>query len=285
MPRTLIESANRPGDILRPPSNARPRGQNVLVEEQPLGGNVSAAVKVGDTVRRRAGPWTPAVHALLEHLHRVRFDAAPEPLGTDDQGRAILKFIPGDVHAGWPDPMPSWVYEDEVTLIGAARLLRRYHDLLATFIPPPDARWRIVAPGAHEVICHNDWAPYNALFDGHRPIAMLDWDSAGPGNRIWDVASSTYTWVPLEPSASNKLPLPMRAARLATFCAAYGSVEPSEVLGTLVEQLRFLADFIQTEADAGDPGFAKLAGWDVPARSREHAALLRDQTHQLLGQA
>jgi Ser/Thr protein kinase RdoA (MazF antagonist) len=179
--------------------------------------------------------------------------------------------------------MPSWVYEDEITIVGAAQLLRRYHDLLATFIAPPDARWRIIAPGAHEVICHNDWAPYNALFDGHRPVAMLDWDSAGPGSRIWDVAWSAYTWVPLKPEAtSNPVPLAMRAPRLATFCAAYRGVEPSEVLETLVGQLRFLADLVQTEADAGDPGFAKLAAWNVPARSREHAALLRDQTHLLL---
>ena len=224
------------------------------------------------------------MHALLAHLHRVGFDAAPEPLGMDDQGRAVLKFLSGDVHGDWPDPMPNWMYEDEVTLVGAARLLRRYHDLLSTFTPPSDARWRIVAPGRHEVICHNDWAPYNALFDGHRPIAMLDWDSAGPGTRVWDVAWSTYMWVPLSPSAnSNNLPLPMRASRLATLCAAYGGVEASEVLATLVEQLGFFADFIQAEADAGDPGFAKLAAWDAPARSREHAALLRDQTRQLLG--
>ena len=255
------------------------------MEEQPLGGNVSGAVKVGDTVRRRAGPWTSAVHALLAHLRRVGFDAAPEPLGMDEQGRAVLKFIPGQVHQGWPDPMPSWIYEDEVTLIEAARLLRRYHDLLATFTPPPDARWRIVAPGPHEVICHNDWAPYNALFDGHRPIAMLDWDSAGPGSRVWDAALSAYTWVPLYPKANANdlvIPLPVRASRLARFCAAYRGVEPAEVLEMLVPQLRFLADFIQAEADAGDPGFAKLAAWDVPSRTRERAALLRDQTRLLL---
>lgn len=29
------------------------------------GGNVTTVVRVGDTVRRTAGPWTPAVHALL----------------------------------------------------------------------------------------------------------------------------------------------------------------------------------------------------------------------------
>ena len=118
---------------------------------------------------------------------------------------------------------------------------------------------------------------------------MLDWDSAGPGSRVWDVALSAYTCVPLYPkldSSNNPVvPLPMRASRLARFCAAYRRIEVSEVLETLVEQLRFLADFIQAEADAGDPGFAKLAAWNVPTRTREHAALIRDQMHFLLGRA
>jgi Ser/Thr protein kinase RdoA (MazF antagonist) len=253
------------------------------VKEHPLGGNLSAAVKVGDTVRRRAGPWTPAVHALLDHLHHAGFGAAPEPLGMDEGGRAVLKFIPGEVHQGWPDPMPSWMFEDEATLIGAAELLRRYHDLAATFTPRRDARWRIVAPGAPEVICHNDWAPYNALFEGHRPLAILDWDSAGPGSRVWDVGLSAYNWVPLYPKANiPNVPPSMRASRLATFCAAYGGVEPSDVLESLVRQLPFLADFIQAQADAGDPGFVKLAGWNVPARTREHARLIREQMPVLL---
>jgi hypothetical protein len=38
--------------------------------EIPLaGGNMSSGVvRLGDTVRRPAGPWKPAVHALLTHL-------------------------------------------------------------------------------------------------------------------------------------------------------------------------------------------------------------------------
>jgi hypothetical protein len=37
--------------------------------EVPLtGGDMTAVVRVGDTVRRTAGPWTPAVHALLRQL-------------------------------------------------------------------------------------------------------------------------------------------------------------------------------------------------------------------------
>jgi hypothetical protein len=52
--------------------------------ETPLsGGNMSSGVvRVGDTVRRPAGPWTPAVHALLAHLHEAGFRCAPRPLGA-----------------------------------------------------------------------------------------------------------------------------------------------------------------------------------------------------------
>jgi hypothetical protein len=254
------------------------------VEEHDLGGNWSAAARRGDTVHRRAGPWTPAVHALLGHLRHAGFDAAPEPLGSDEEGRAVLSFLPGEVHLGWPEPMPAWVYEDERTLVGAARLLRRYHDAVATFVPPRDARWRFVAPGTHEVICHYDWAPYNALFDGHRPIAMLDWDSAGPGPRVWDVAWSAYSWVPLKTTglAADAIALPARAKRLATFCAAYGEVEAREVLAAIVDELPFLANVIQAEADAGDPGSKRLAGWNAPARTREDAARIRAQIEVLL---
>jgi len=41
-----------------------------MAEERSLGGNLNDAVRLGDTVRRRAGPWTPAVHELLRFLER-----------------------------------------------------------------------------------------------------------------------------------------------------------------------------------------------------------------------
>ncbi|MEU0570392.1 hypothetical protein ABZ297_34080 [Nonomuraea sp. NPDC005983] len=52
-------------------------------------------------MRRPAGPWTPAVHALLAHLNDAGFRGAPRPLGIDDRGREVLTFAPGD--AVWPD--------------------------------------------------------------------------------------------------------------------------------------------------------------------------------------
>jgi hypothetical protein len=255
------------------------------MEEALLGGNQSASVRIGDTVHRRAGPWTPAVHALLAHLHRVGFNAAPEAIGMDAQGRAVLSFIPGEMHPGWPDPLPQWMFEDEVTLIAAASLLRRYHDSLDGFVPPPNAQWRFVAPGAHELICHNDWSPGNALFRGHIPIVMLDWDSAGPGSRAWDLASSAYWWVPLNPRITPPS-LADKAARFAVFCDAYGArITRQDVVDTLVELLPVQAGVIHKGADAGDPGFAKLAGWNMPAVLREDADRLVQQRGTLCGTA
>jgi thiamine kinase-like enzyme len=176
------------------------------------------------------------------------------------------------------------MFQDAKTLIAAATLLRRYHDSVEGFVPPSDARWRFAAPTAHEVICHNDWSPANALFRGHTPVAMLDWDSAGPGSRAWDVATSVYWWVPLKPRIVPPS-LAAKASRFARFCDAYGAgISRPAVLDTLIEQLLVLADFVQAEADAGDPGYSKLAGWHIPAVAREDSGLLTEQRNVLLSQ-
>jgi hypothetical protein len=49
----------------------------------------------------------------------------------------------------------------------------------------------------------------------------------------------------------------------------------------MVQQLPVLADQIQRWADSGDPGFAKLVGWNVPDRLREESILIRQQRSEL----
>ena len=61
------------------------------------GGNVAQVVRVGDTIRRSTGPWTPAVHALLTYLELAGFDGAPRARGVDQKGREVLTFLDGDV--------------------------------------------------------------------------------------------------------------------------------------------------------------------------------------------
>jgi len=242
-----------------------------MKEEPFIGGNLSDATRVGDTVRRRAGPWTPAVHALLQFLEGAGFEA-PRPRGIDDRGREILAYIEGDAHTGWPEPAPDWVIDDD-HLAAGARLLRRYHDLVEGFHPPAGSRWRMVAPTAPEIICHNDWAPWNALFRDQRLAVMLDWDNAGPGTRLWDVANSAYSWIPLF-SDSAKFAIDERATRLRRFCDAYGLSERASLLDVMRQRTLFVGEFVAEQARLGDKGFSKLANWDVPARMKRTAAYL-----------
>lgn len=236
----------------------------MVVREVPLGGNLNAAVRVGDTVRRRAGPWTPAVHALLRFLEDHGFPA-PRVLGMDDDGREILSFIEGEAHAGNPIPLPDSVFDEE-HMLAAAVLLRRYHDLVTRFTVPPGASWRLVSPQPHELILHNDWSPWNALFRDGRFELTLDWDLAGPGPRIWDVANAAYCWVPLIAGASAVPDDEERARRLGLFVEAYGLADRRALIPALRARLVHVGRFIEEQARLGDSGMMKLVDWDTPRK-------------------
>ena len=247
------------------------------MDELALGGNLSGAVRVGPTVRRRSGYWTPAVHALLEYLAQHGFEA-PRPIGIDERGREVLSYIEGQAVPGWPDPFPDWIYSEEC-LHAAAAGLRRFHDLVAGFTPPMGARWRMPAPVPHEIICHNDWAPYNAVFREQRPAVMVDWDMAGPGTRVWDAAWTAYMWIPLHPHVAG-FSIRRSADRVRMFCADYGDLSPVELFDSLLVRLRFSAEFARTQAAEGDPGFGKLVNeLDAPGMLERHAEELGREGH------
>jgi len=115
------------------------------VDELLPGGSETPVSRVGDTVRRRPGPTTPGVHALLDHLRAAGFSEAPRPLGFDEEGREILTFVEGEV---WHDPLPDVVWLDR-TLTDAASLLRRLHDATVGFEPPAGCV-RAVVDSGHE---------------------------------------------------------------------------------------------------------------------------------------
>lgn len=250
--------------------------------ETPLGGNLNDAVRVGDTVRRRAGPWTPAVHALLRHLERAGFEA-PRPLGMDQQGREVLAFIEGEAHSGTLEPLPEHVMAEE-HLVAAAKLLRRYHGALTDFRAPAGARWRLVAPTAHEIICHNDRSPWNALLRNGQVTTVLDWDLAGPGTRLWDVANAAYCWAPLFAEHTGRS-IAEKARRARLFLDAYGLEDRRDFLPTLRLRLEHVGRFVEEEARRGDPGMQRLASWNVPKKMFEDDIRYLDENHAVLERA
>ena len=261
------------------------RDRTAALTEVPfVGGNLSNATRVNDTVRRVTGPWTPAVHAVLRHLEARGFDGACRVRGIDDRGREILGYIDGDAPTGWPDPYPAWVWT-AATLESAARLLRRYHDAIADFVPSADAAWRQPAgPPPHELICHNDVGPFNTVFRGERAVAMIDWDQVAPGSRAWDLAIAVWRWAPVTATPSGEV-RGTQGERIRRFCAAYGFPDVAAVVDLLPARMRHGYEFVRERAAAGEPGYVKIwsftGGLGYVLRDAEHAE--RDRDSLLLG--
>lgn len=169
-----------------PPHEADGQPAEIAFESGPF--SAGGVVRVGDTVRRPRDERSDLVAAVLLHLESVGFDGAPRVLGEDDQGRQVLSFVPGTV-----TPDPPWIGSDQrnAEQLGAlAELLRRAHDALADFVAPAGvAAARPLVPGGPQWN-HGDAHYGNVVWDGDRPIALIDWEYCALGDRIYDPVST-----------------------------------------------------------------------------------------------
>lgn len=218
-------------------------------------GNISFVVRVGGTVRRKPGFWTPAVHALLRHLEVAGFEHSPRVLGIDSRGREILTYVEGETGPSTLEGIRS-----DKLLVAVAQLVRRYHDAVSSFQPPADAAWQITvgAPTSGDIICHNDLAPWNTIFREGQPVAFIDWDFAAPGTREWDLAYALWRYVPLYPDEEEFGSPRERGRRMTLFCRAYGYDNPMGLVSTIEQRQQVLYDTLETWGKAGVPGFAEM---------------------------
>ena len=178
--RTTISScrSRTPRRRGRPCTPRFPRRRRRPVNDEPEVlqggvGNAGAVVRVGPHVLRPTNPHSPTIHALLRHIHAVGFDAAPEVVAIEADGRERLVFIVGDVPV---PPFPAWSQTDAV-LASTASLLRRFHDATVGFAAPPGATWsdemRDPNPVGDVVICHNDVCPENVVYRDGVAVALV----------------------------------------------------------------------------------------------------------------
>jgi hypothetical protein len=222
------------------------------------GGNLTKVVRIGDTVRRDAGPWTPFVHRLLHYVRAMGFSLAPTALGLDILGREILEYIPGQTLAG--QPWPEWVWSEEL-LDEAVFALADYHAKVADFRPEYVESRLGSQPLAHDqIVCHNDFAPYNCVFDEGHLVGLLDWDVVAPGNPTWDLAFFAWHWVPLyNPSTA----IAWRSTevcrhRLHRVLDSYGLKDRSDFLPQVIARIEASQQGIVSRAGSGDEAFKRL---------------------------
>jgi hypothetical protein len=226
------------------------------------GGRLTTVMRNGDTVRRPGQPWNKDVHQLLQHVRDRGFLLVPEPQGFDEQGREILSYIEGDTSAAvtpWPGPL----WSDELLAdVGCA--VAAYHRAAADFIPNPDAAWqyRPRPLEAGEIICHHDFAPYNAVFDDRQLLGIIDWDGAGPGTVQEELAFLAWQWVPLGPPDLKVHvgcdPRIDEGARLRLLLDNYGYDNRQGLIHAVIERIEISRSGIEERAAVGDPPYVLL---------------------------
>jgi hypothetical protein len=238
----------------------------------------------GDVVLRPWRPWSATVLALLEHLRRNGFEGAPVPHGRAEDGREAVSWVPGDEAPDtWPD--------DGAYALGA--LLRDLHRAAATFVPDRPVWlpwWGRALGGGPVVIGHCDAAPWNVVARAGRPVALVDWDTAGPVGVRWELAQAMWLNARLfddDVAARDGLPdVAARARTAALIAEGYGVARADRVplLDAMVEYaIRGAAqEAVDAERDgASVNGGPPLRGDDLLRsmtwRARSAAFLLRER--------
>lgn len=209
------------------------------MDEQILpGGLTQRVVRIGDTVRRQPRANSSFVCSLLARLEAAGFGDVPRWLGVDEQGREIFSYVEGDV------PLELGHFPEPV-FCAAARFIRRFHDATAPFV------------SGGRVVCHNDLSPCNFAFREGLPAAIIDFDLAAEGERLFDLGFAAWTWLDFG-NEDDYTPV-SQAQRLRAFAAAYGrEVVPDALLESMLLRQQMLIDNMFEHTP---PGAAEWAAW------------------------
>jgi hypothetical protein len=226
--------------------------------------NAGRVHRMGDRVVRPRSPHHEAIDAVLHHVRARGFTGAPRPRAVRPDGDEELDFIPGDVATL---PFPAWALHDR-WLASTAVLLRRFHDATAGFVPPAGATWceEMRDPsGIAEVVNHNDVCLENVVCRAGEAVALLDFDFAAPGRRLWDLATFARMCVPME--ADEDAARTGRGgldagARLRVVADAYGLAPGRGELVTIIGgQIEDSGEFLRRRVAAGEAAFVAL--WEL----------------------
>ena len=221
------------------------------------GGRDNKIARFDDSVHRPSGFWSQSVHELLHHVRHQGFGGAPLPLGFDGDGNEIVTYQPGHV-SNYP---LSEAAASQQALTSAAKLLRAYHDATVSFLANDmtSYSWFLPPRSPAEVICHGDYAPYNVVLKGNEAVAIIDFDTAHPAPRVWDIAYALYRWAPFtNPTNSDGFgTISEQTQRARLFCEVYGlsAAQRRQLPGLAIERLEALINFMESEAKSGNEAF------------------------------
>ncbi len=231
--------------------------------------------RYGHVVVKDTGPWSATVRSLLRHLESVGFAWSPRLAGPGhNRGEAntlAYTYVEGEfLERG------SWSHDAAVTI---GRMVRELHEATASYRPPLDAVWKPwfgrALGGSKRIVGHCDVCPWNVVTRDGLPIALIDWEVAGPVDPIVDLAQACWHIAGLydDVVAERKglPPLAERARQLRAMVDAYGLTARQRrgfvdlTIEFAVHYTAYQADDAGVTPESTDPSLIWALAW--PARS------------------
>jgi Ser/Thr protein kinase RdoA (MazF antagonist) len=241
----------------------------------------------GNKTLRPVAPWTTTVHALLRHLESVGFTGSPRVSGTgiDNNERETLEYLKGAVE-------PKRIWSDE-GIHELGQLLRQLHQATASFQPPAEATWQVSflrSSNPNAIISHCDAAPWNVVARNGKPVALIDWELAGPVDRLNELAHTGWLNAQLhddELAQAQELPsAEIRIKQLRHFTDGYqlATKDRHALVQHLIDVaiLSSASDALEAQITPESIGDTSIV-WGVAWRARSAAWLV--QNRLLLEQA
>ena len=240
----------------------------------------------GNVVLRPAAPWTPTVHSLLRHLERRRIlrRSAGRGFGICSRRSGDAHLYRGRVYA--PRPV---VHRGRGRGGTSAPEPTRGDGNIQ---PPPDAVWppwfgrRLGGP--NRIIGHCDVAPWNIVTRDGLPVALIDWETAGPVDPMIELAQTCWLNAKLfddDVAEREGLPsLEVRACQLRAIVDAYGPTMSQRrrivdlIIGYAIHDAAETADEFKVTPDMVEPmpdGFPII--WGLTWRVRAAAWVYRNR--------
>lgn len=253
------------------------------------GTRAADAARTGDIVLKSSGPWAPSVLALLRHLEDVGFAGSPRVVGDGyaADGRMMVSFVPGE------SPHPRAWADDEIGGVGV--LLRDLHDATFSFGAPADAQWQTTwlheaAHGSGDmVVGHGDAAPWNIVGRHGSAEALVDWECAGPIDRLTELAYAVWLNAQLhDDDIAERQGLPdaaTRARQAHAILDAYGlpTARRAELVDRMIELAIHAARAEAVSADVTPESESAVDAdgypvlWAITWRARSASWMIRNR--------
>jgi aminoglycoside phosphotransferase (APT) family kinase protein len=128
-----------------------------------------------------------------------------------------------------------------------------------------DMTWceELADPSGGPVLCHNDVCLENVVFREGSAVALLDFDFAAPGRRVFDLAALARMCVPIDDPTSARLlgwSIDDNPLRLRVVADSYGldRESGSALLEASDRSMAGAGEFVRRRVEAGEAAFIDM---------------------------